>query len=129
MRLVLSNVAEDAMLEAVRGLLDGGELRLYDSIVPSSPSAAITAQTHLATVRFVETKLDGGQVRGSFDQNDLVIASGKATWARAYSADGLVVLDCDIGDEDSGAGVKLNTTGLRKGGPVVIHSFSLGVHR
>lgn len=125
MRLVLSNVAEDAMLEAVRALLDGGELRLFDSSAPSTPNAPATG-THLATVPFVETRLDAGQVSGTLGTDKLAIASGNATWARAYAADGTVVLDCDVGDEHSGAGIELNTTGLRKGGPVVLHSFSLG---
>jgi hypothetical protein len=129
MRLVLSSVTQDAMLESVRQLLDGGELRIFNSSPPASPQAPLTNQKHLATVRFVETLLDAGQVRGSFDTDQLAIDSGDATWARAYAADGSAILDCDIGTDTDGACIELNTARLRKGGPVVIHSFSLGVGR
>jgi hypothetical protein len=126
MRLVLSNAAEDAMLESVRLLLEGGELRLFDSVPPSSPAAQPASQTHLATVRFVETRLDAGQVTGSLDPNQLAIASGDATWARAYAADGTPILDCDVGETDSGASIELNTVRVRKGGPIVLNRFTFG---
>ena|ERR1051325_5992744 len=128
MILIPSAETHDEMLGAFQRRLEGAELRIYDQARPTSPNAPIDGQKLLATVPFTGAELADGMVRGSFDQ-ELAGASGEATWARAIASDGSPIFDCDVGEKDSDAAIELNTTGLRKGGPVSINSFALGVSR
>ena len=45
--------------------------------------------------------------------------------ARIVAADGSEIFSCDVGDADSDAVVKLNTTKIYRGGPVRLQSFRL----
>lgn len=129
MRFTLSAETEDAILDEIRRRFEGAELRIYDNAAPTSPNAPISEQRELAVLPFTEAALADGQMRATLDADRLAGNSGFATWARAYAKDGSPIGDCDVGEEGSGAAIELNTAGLRKGGPVVIRSFSLGVRR
>ena len=45
--------------------------------------------------------------------------------ARIVAADGSEIFSCDVGDENSEAVIKLNTTRIYRGGPVRLQSFRL----
>ena len=45
--------------------------------------------------------------------------------ARVVAADGSEIFSCDVGDENSDAVIKLNTTKIYRGGPVRLKSFRL----
>jgi len=128
MRVLLSSTTEDLMLDAVRGTFDGATLRFYDGTPPMSPAVRPSDQQHLATLTFREATIDAGQIRAALEDG-LALNSGEATWARCFDKDGRAILDCDIGEDATDSAITLNTTSLRKGGPVVIRSFSLGIRR
>ncbi len=127
MIFTLSAAMNDLMLGVLMRQLDGAELRIYGDARPTSPNAP-PGTDPLATVAYSGAEMLSGQVRASLDQ-DLAVGSGDATWARACTKDGTAIFDCDVGEKDSGAAIELNTTGLRKGGPVMIRSFALGIGR
>jgi hypothetical protein len=126
MRIVLSHAAGARVLGALANALEGGTIRLYDLDAPADADAAIVVQRHLATLQFTNPRMSEGQLRA--DVSDaLALANGKAAWARLYDGAGVAIIDCDVGDEHSGAAIAMNTTAIRKGGPVVIRSFALGM--
>jgi hypothetical protein len=117
--------AEDAMLCAVADLLTGGSLRLYDLDPPGSPAGPVTAQQHLATLEIETVEVDAGQIRAAMSEG-LSLASGRASWARCLDRNGEVIFDDFVGEDGTGAGIELNTTALKKGGPVKLRSFTWG---
>lgn len=130
----LSTSARHAMLAAVGGLVDvggkRGTLSLFAGAQPGSPEDRPNGSTLLARIRFNSPgfgKPSEGSVTAIFDTGDLAVDSGRCSWARVADDDGRGVIDCDVGDEDSDASIKLNTVEIRKGGPVVIRSFTLEV--
>jgi len=128
MRVVLPSATEDLMLDAVRAAFDGGSMRFYDGSPPVGPNVRPSDQQHLAMLQFREATIDVGQIRAALDDG-LTINSGATTWARCFDRDERAILDCDIGETGTDAAITLNTASFRKGGPVVIRSFSLGVRR
>lgn len=128
MKLTLSAEAENRMLDALAGALRGGSMRFYDLTAPASPAAEVTVQQHLATLEFSAAKCDAGQVSAEL-RDGLAVGNGRAAWARVFDAAGQVVLDCDVGEAKDGAAVTMNTLEFRKGGPIVIRNFAVGVRR
>ena len=72
-----------------------------------------------------EPAIDGELEFNEIVEEDAALAQGNATAARILAADGSEILSCDVGDEDSDAVVKLNTTRIYRGGPVRLQSFRL----
>ena len=117
MNVELSDTANNVMLDALAMLMDGGSIELMsDSRVLavlklSSPAAMLAS---------------GGELEfNDIFEEDAALAQGTATTARIVDAGGLEVLTCDVGDENSDAVVKLNTTKIYRGGPVRLRSFRL----
>jgi len=116
----LSEVASNLMLDALSPLMDGGsiELRGGDQIV-------------LAVLKLSDpaTRVAGGGelVFNTIAEEDAAVAQGSATTARLVAADGTEVFSCDVGDENSDAVIKLNTTKIYRNGPVRIRSFRLAM--
>lgn len=120
----LSNRAADAMLAALVGRIAGGELRFFDQTPPGTPDGKTTAH-RLATLKFASVELDAGQVRATMNEG-MAARSGEIGWAQCVDAEGAVLFDCAVGDEDSGSPIEMNTRALKKGGPVKLRSFSVG---
>jgi hypothetical protein len=118
MKVILTPETEDAMLAEVQKRLTNGELRIYSA-----------SDAHIATVSVTETQLNAGEISAQFARDQLAFGSGNATWARAYAQDGTAIFDCDIGDLEGDAAIRLNTIRIRTGGPVVLNSFTFGVRR
>jgi hypothetical protein len=116
--LELSETASNAMLEALSMLMDGGSIELQTDdgatlavLRLSSPAAMIDAEGELEFNDIAE--------------EDAAIGQGNVTDARILSANGSEVFSCDVGDLNSDAVIKLNTTKIYRGGPVRLESFRL----
>jgi hypothetical protein len=113
----LSDAASNAMLDVLGGMMDGGSIELLDNrkvlavLKLSNPAASDAVGGDLALNRIAE--------------EDAALAQGNASAARILAADGSEVFSCDVGDENSDAVIKLNTTRIYRNGPVRLHSFKL----
>ena len=121
----LSNHAADAMLGGLVERMQGASLRFFDLSPPGAPNAVLTDQQQLATLDFSAVALDAGQIVATCNEG-LAKRSGRAAWAQCVAADGDVLFDCPIGEQDSGAAVEMNTVDFKKGGPVKLRSFAVG---
>ena len=117
MAIELSEAASNAMLDVLSALMDGGSIELRSdqrvlAVMKLSSPAALPA-------------VDGELEFNDIAEEDAALAQGTATDARIIGADGSEILSCDVGDENSDAVIKLNTTKIYRGGPVRLSSFRL----
>lgn len=122
------------MAQAIIASFDAGTgpatLVFYTGPQPSSVSVAVTSQTLLGTLTFSDpcgTELNGTITFNPIAQDNAADAAGIAVWARVYDSDGVARADFDVGDEASEAVIKMNTTTVVEGGPILISSFTLTV--
>jgi hypothetical protein len=113
----LSETAGNAMLDALASLIDGGSIEIMSdqrvlAVLKLSIPAAMPAS--------------GGELEfNEIAEEDAALAQGTATVARILGPDGSEVFACDVGDENSNAVIKLNTTKISRGSPVRLRSFQL----
>jgi hypothetical protein len=115
----LSETAGNAMLEALSALMDGGSIELLSdervlAVLKLSDPAAMAA-------------VDGELEFNDIAEEDAALAQGNVTSARIVASNGSELLSCDVGDENSDAVIKLNTTKIYRGGPVRLKSFRLAM--
>jgi hypothetical protein len=113
-----SEAASNAMLDQISRMLDGGRIELL------SDDERVLAVLKLSDPA-ARDAVDGELVLNSIAEEDAALAQGICMSARVLSADGDVVFACDVGDENSDAVVRLNTTKIFRGGPVRLNSFRL----
>jgi hypothetical protein len=113
----LSEFASNAVLDMLATLMDGGSIELMSD-------QRVLAVLRLATPATMPAA-DGELEFNDIAEEDAALAQGNATTARILTAGGNEVLACDVGDEDSDAVIKLNTTKIFRGGPVRLKSFRL----
>lgn len=118
MIIALSETASNAMLDQLARMMDGGriELRSDDERV-----LAVMELSDPAT----RDAVDGELVFNTIAEEDAALAQGICMTAQVLSAAGEVVFACDVGDENSDAVIRLNTTKIFRGGPVRLKSFRL----
>ena len=112
----LTDTASNVMLAALSQLMDGGSIELMSdnrvlAVLKLSDPAGIAIGNELEFNDIAE--------------EDAALAQGNASSARILSADGIEIFSCDVGDENSDAVIKLNTTKIYRGGPVRLKSFRL----
>lgn len=126
MSLVYSTRAINAKADALGSLLDGGWLVLYGGTQPSSPNTP-TEQEELIRVRFGRpafSAADDGIVLAHPMTSQAATGEGKATWCRAYQANGkTVVFDGSVGTRD--ATVTLRSVNVSKGIVLAVTSVAL----
>jgi hypothetical protein len=115
----LSDTASNAMLEALSELMDGGSIELLSdervlAVLKLSDPAAMIA-------------VDGELEFNDIAEEDAALAQGTVTTARIIGGNGEIVFSCTVGDLDSNAVIKLNTTKIYRGGPVRLKSFRLAM--
>jgi len=114
----LSPTAADAMLDVLGRLMDGGNIEL---IADNGRLLAVLQLSSPAAVASVDGELEFNPIA----EEDAALAQGNVTSARIVGAAGDELLSCDVGDENSDAVIKLNTTKIYRGGPVRLTSFRL----
>ena len=114
----LSEQASNALLDVLSSLMDGGSIELLSD---DSRRLAVLKLSDPAT-----KEASGGEVVfNKISEEDAALAQGNAASARILAADGSDVFYCNVGDENSDAVIKLNTTRIFRGGPVRLSSFRL----
>jgi hypothetical protein len=113
----LSEQASNAMLDTLGGMINGGRIELMSD----TRVLAVLQLSSPATMSAVSGELEFNDIA----EEDAALAQGTATGARIIGIDGKEVLLCDVGDENSDAVIKLNTTKIFRGGPVRLKSFRL----
>jgi hypothetical protein len=102
-------------------------LEVYTGTRPGT-GGAITTQTLLGTVAFsypCGSVSNGVLTFDAFTQDDAADASGEATWARIKTSSGTFVADLDVGVTGSTAALKMNTTSVVAGAPIIITSGAI----
>jgi hypothetical protein len=113
----LSETAGNVMLDALSMLMDGGSIELMSD----QRVLAVLRLSSPATMPAAAGELEFNDIA----EEDAALAQGNATAARVIGRDGSEVFSCDVGDENSDAVIKLNTTKIFRGGPVRLRSFRL----
>jgi hypothetical protein len=117
--LELSEAAGNAMLDVLATFMNGGSIELIE--LPSERVLAVLRLSSPATMPAVDSELEFNNIA----EEDAALAQGNVTAARIIGADGSEVFSCDVGDMNSDAVIKLNTTKIYRGGPVRLESFRL----
>lgn len=122
--------ARNVQLDALRVLLDGGFLRIYDGAQPASPDTAITTQV-LGAELSLGNPAFGAAVNGVITANAITAdasanATITATWFRAFKADGTTaVIDGSVGT--SASNLILNSTSIVATAPVSVSAWTHGL--
>ena len=116
----LSEAASNAMLDVLAGLMDDGSIELQSV---AGNVLAVLRLSNPAAQAAAGGAIDLNQIA----EEDAALARGQATTARILALDGNEILSCDVGDENSDAVIRLNTTSIFRGGPVRIRSFTLAM--
>lgn len=116
----LSTNVSDVILDAIGALMDAGRIEILTAddqvlaVLRLSDPAAMPAS--------------GGELEfNDIAEEDAALAQGIATSARIIAINGGEILACDVGDMNSDAVIKLNTTKIFRGGPVRLTSFKLAM--
>ena len=105
---------------------------VYTGTIPASTSVAIGAQTKLGTVTGSAdpsaTQSGGVVTFNPIVEDSSADASGTASFMRIFKGtSNSVWADLDLGDLNSSATGKMNTTTVVAGGPIRINSFTITV--
>jgi len=117
MTVDLSIAAGNAVLDTLGRMMDGGSIELMAgdrvlAVLQLSNPAAMPAS--------------GGELEfNTIAEEDAALAQGIVISARIVGRTGIEVFSCDVGDEQSDAVIKLNTTKIFRGGPVRLTHFQL----
>ena len=122
-----------AALAAADALLNSGMLTIYSGTMPTSPETALSGNTALVTFTFAASAFAAPtysspnmQSVGSFTETtESPLASGTATFARAYKSDGTTaVADYTVTATGGGGDITLGNTGIQTGVPVTLNSIT-----
>ena len=108
------------MLDELSRMMDGGSIEL---LTGDGKLLAVLSLSDPAA----DPAIDGELWFNEIEEEDASRAQGSALTARVVAADGSEIFSCDVGDENSDAVVKLNSTKIERGGTVELRSFRLGM--
>jgi hypothetical protein len=106
------------MLDVLAGMMDGGSIELETG---DGTTVAVLRLSSPAAMWAIDGELKFNDIA----EEDAALAQGNVTTAHIVTADGRDVVSCDVGDLNSDAVIKLNTTKISRGGPVRLESFRL----
>jgi hypothetical protein len=118
MMIEVTEQASNTVLDALSVMMNGGSIELLSD---DRRRLALLKLSNPATKRASGREV----VFNEIGEEDAALAQGNAATARILAADGSEVFHCDVGDGNSNAVVKLNTTRIFRGGPVRLTSFRL----
>lgn len=131
----ISNAVRNLMAQQLAAAFDSGTgpgyIQFYTAPMPASPSTAITTQDLLGTVTLSDpaavTVADGVITFDDITLDTGADASGDTVWARGFNGDAVVVSDFDVSDLAGNGAIKLNTTTIYVGGPIMLDSLTITV--
>lgn len=135
MDIKFSDSTASLILAAIRDQIDGGSgagtIKFYTGTKPSSPDVAITSQVLLGTLTCSDPCAPAPSAKSltfnSISQDSSADATGTATWARIAKSDGTAVVDVDVTNSSGNGFIKMNSTSIIMGGPIIISSFVITV--
>ncbi len=114
----------------LKDLWDSGSgpctLEFYTAPQPAGPATAVTSQIKLGTLTCsdpVGSAASGVLTFASISPDSSADADGTATWCRLKDGDGVARADFDVTNTSGNGYVKLNTTVILTGGPILVTSF------
>ena len=110
----ISTAAENAAVDAITALLNGGSLKIYDGTQPAGPGTAVSTQTLLVTLTLGATAFNaasGGSATNQATTPGTAVASSTPTWARWAGSGGTAVMDCSAGPSGADLTVMAIATG------------------
>ncbi len=126
MSLSFSNTARNAMVDALTALLNAGAgpgtFAIRSGTRPSLPSDAATG-TLLQTTTLADPAFPGastGQAALTDPAASNAVASGTASWFRAFDSNGVAYFDGTVTATGGGGDLTLSTTTIVSGQPVDI---------
>jgi hypothetical protein len=109
-------------------LFTGGVIELRTGGQPASADLPVSG-TLLATLSLsgivVDATEPGVLVITGIGEESAAPATGTASWARVKSSSGATVFDCDVGNAQSAAIIKLNSAAIVRNGNVRLASFRI----
>lgn len=104
---------------------------VYAGTIPAAITEAIGAQTKLGTVTGStdpSATHSGGLITfNAVTEDSAADATGTASFMRIFTGDGDAWADLDLGNLESSATGKMNTTSVVVGGPIRINAFTISV--
>jgi hypothetical protein len=123
----MSQAAWNAALNAALNPLNSGFIEIYTGAQPATPDVAVTTQTLLVTLNLGATAFaasSGGTKTANAITSETAVASGTATWFRAYQSDNATaVIDGSAGV--SGTDMILATASIVSGAVVSCSGWSV----
>jgi hypothetical protein len=116
----LSESAGNAMLDMLATMMDGGSIKLLSG---DGRALAVLKLSNPAAQNASGSELEFNEIA----EEDAALAQGIVEIAHVVASDGSKIFSCDVGDENSDAVIKLNTTKIYRGGPVRLKSFRLAM--
>lgn len=120
--LATRNARATVTLNAIDAGGAAATLKVYTGTRPGT-GGAITDQVLLGTTTFsypCGTVVNGILTFDAITQDNAADASGEATWARIETSTGAFVADLDVGVTGSTADLRMNTTSVVAGAPIII---------
>ena len=134
MVVTMNTNLKNTILNDVKTALDGGgvgaTMAIYTGTKPAGPDSALSGNTLLGTVTCsypCGTVSSGTLTFSSVAGDTAADASGTATWARISTGGGspVAVMDVDATTTAGNGYLKMNTTTVVAGGPIVVTSMVL----
>ena len=131
----LADEERDAMAQTLVSRLDApaspAYVEVYAGAIPASVATAIGAQTKLGTCTMgadpSATSSAGLITFAPINQENAAVTGGAAGFMRVFKGDGTAWADLDVGDMESTATAKMNTTTIVAGGPIRINGFTIQI--
>lgn len=123
-----STLADELIADIAAGA-GNATIAVYTGAPPASPAVA-HGSTLLGTLTCSATpatQVDGTVTFNAITQDSAADASGTAAWARICDGDGAGVMDVDVSNGAGDGAVKLNTTTIVAGGPILLSDLVIVV--
>lgn len=111
----------------ILGWLAGGELRVYSGLRPATADTAITNQILLVTFSIPNPAgtVTDGVFTGNAIAAAMVAADGNAAWGRVVDSSSGTIFDADVGLQNSGNFIEIDSLNLVQGGYCTVLSFGI----
>lgn len=130
-----SSAVKSTLAQSIITAIDAGgsnaTLQFYTGTMPATPSVGVSTQVLLGTLlcsRPVATESNGVITFAAITQDSSADNTGTATWVRLSTSAGIAIADYDVTDNAGSGSVKLNTTSIVVGGPILVTSFVITIN-
>ena len=118
------------IIDAIDAGAGPGKIKFYTGSMPANADTAITTQTLLGTLTCADpsaTKAAGVITFSAVTQDSAADAGGTAAFAALTDSADNVLMYLDVTNEAGTGAVKINTTTIVQGGPIVMNSLTITI--